>query len=1251
LTHVNSGIKIRLLLLILTLCFIGTAITIKESVTNKEILDIDTKSLNDYVAKQEKKVDRLFKDSLLLKTFKNYDQYPIAVYQAFERYKNDEKVYLFLFKDHEPKMWSTHLFVPITDQGFLEKSNFVQDDNRSYVVRKKTIGNISILAYILVKPYTNNNNPYLNSSLRRNFFDTRNIDIASYTDTVAIKNIYSNEGSYLFSVKLKDGDHENIYTILQFFCWLLAWIALLIFFNSLCLHMAKTKRAWWAIALLAGVFILVKFADLKWNLLSENATFAIFDSRNYAYNSFFPNIWSILSTTILILWLILFIYSIRKELNFDKIKSIRIFKLPVAIAFILSIYLSFAFLYDIAGTLITHSNNIYFDFTKLVDLHFLSWVDLGIVGMGILALNIYIDLVLFILKKLELKPTQLLNIQLASVIFVILIISIYIEKNSLVNLLLALIILIKSFGEKYFDRHVLTNYIAVLILWAIISAITHARFYQERDLIDMKILLNNLQSEDDLNAVSLFSDIESGISNDKELKHLFNISLPYTNTEEINNFIKKKYFSGYLTKYEFKAYYYDQNNMPLNPNGQNRINEYREKVINKSIKVTQNFYRASAELGTHEYFSIIPVTIDQNRIVNVIINLSNKDFSYTVPYPEILTDMRINNSQYYNKGEYSIALYKGGSLVTQFGKYTYENNLRGLKGGPGEYIEVLDRDSYLHMAYIANTFSTYIISKQKPSFWDYVATTSFLFLVFFMIFVIFHYAAAFYIFLKNTKLTFRNLKYQFYKIINKIQYSTRIQTSIISSVILAILISAVISYISINKQLYNNNRNSKERFIIELGKRLENMLTSTEEIPNEDQLTNILKTLSETISKDFNLYSKSGKLLYSSQPRIYDLELFSMFINPAALKNLSLLKKSETIEDERIGTFQFETSYATIRDKDYSTLAYIGIPNFSLQKEENINKNLLLNTIVNIYSLIIIGFGFYATFVANSVTNPLSIISKKISQLRLGQPNEPLFWQRNDEIGTLIKEYNLMIIKLEDYANKIKDTERESTWREMAQQIAHEIKNPLTPMKLGIQQLRRSYKDDDPKFPDRFNKFSTSFIEQIDALTQIASEFSHFAKFPTTVMENINIVEKITKSISVYNNTPNVNIRLINNADQKTLIVKADGNELLRTFNNLIKNAIEGGYGRKNMKIEISIERYSDKFVKIDVKDNGYGIPAAMKDKIFQINFTTKSSGNGLGLVLVKKTIEASNGQIYFETMEGEGTTFHILLPLQQIES
>lgn len=1247
----NSGIKIRLLLLILTLCFIGTAVTIKESVTDKEILDIDTKSLNEYIGSQEKKIDRIFNDSLLLKTFKNYDQYPIAVYQAFEKYKNKEKVYLFLFKDHEPKMWSTHLFVPITDQGFLEKSHFIQDDNRSYIVRKKTIGNISILAYILVKPYTNNNNSYLNSTLRRNFFDSRNIDIASYTDTVAIKNVYSNEGSYLFSVKLKEGIQENTYTILQFFCWLLAWIALLIFFNSLCLYLAKTARAWWSIALLAAVFIFARFADLQWGLLSKNATFAIFDSRNYAYNNFFPNIWSVLLTTILIVWLILYTYSIRKELNFDKIKNIRLFRVPLAIALILSIYVSFALLYNIAGTLITHSNNVYFDFTKLVDLHFLSWVDLGIVGLGILALSIYIDLVLFFLRKLELKPTQLLNIQLACVIFVILLISIYIEKNSLVNLLLALIILIKSFGKKYFDRHILTNYIAVLILWAIISAITHARFYQERNLIDMKILLSNLQSEDDVNAVSLFSDIESSIANDKELKHLFNISLPYTNTEVINDFIKKKYFSGYLSKYEFKAYYFDQNNVPLNPNNQDKINEFREKVINKSIKVTQNFYRAGAELGTHEYFSIIPVKIDQKRIVNVIVNLSNKDFSYTVPYPEILTDMRINNAQFSNKGDYSIALYKAGSLMTQFGKYTYENNLRGLKGEPGEYIEILERDSYLHLAYVANKFSTYIISKQKASFWEYIATTSFLFLVYFMIFMVYHFIKSCYIFLRSTRLTLRNLKYQFYKIINKIQYSTRIQTSIISSVILAILISAVISYISINKQLYNNNRNSKERFIIELGKRMENMLTYTDEASNEAQLISILKTLSETISKDFNLYSKSGRLLYSSQRRIYDLELFSTFLNPAALKNLSILKKSETIVDERIGTFQFETSYATIRDKNYNTLAYIGIPNFSLQKEENINKNLLLNTIVNIYSLIIIGFGFYATFVANSVTNPLSIISKKISQLRLGQPNEPLFWQRNDEIGTLIKEYNLMIIKLEDYANKIKDTERESTWREMAQQIAHEIKNPLTPMKLGIQQLRRSYKDNDPKFPDRFNKFSTSFIEQIDALTQIASEFSHFAKFPTTVTENINIVEKIAKSISLYNNTPNVSIRLINNEDQKALIVKADGNEILRTFNNLIKNAIEGGFGRKNMKIEIAIERYSDKFVKIDVKDNGYGIPQAMKEKIFQINFTTKSSGNGLGLVLVKKTIEASNGQIYFETTEGEGTIFHILLPLEQIES
>src|SRR5690606_19575844 len=171
--------------------------------------------------------------------------------------------------------------------------------------------------------------------------------------------------------------------------------------------------------------------------------------------------------------------------------------------------------------------------------------------------------------------------------------------------------------------------------------------------------------------------------------------------------------------------------------------------------------------------------------------------------------------------------------------------------------------------------------------------------------------------------------------------------------------------------------------------------------------------------------------------------------------------------------------------------------------------------------------------------------------------NEPLYWDRNDEIGMLIKEYNHMLIKLEESAKQLRDVERETAWREMAKQVAHEIKNPLTPMKLGIQQLIRSYQENDSRFEERFQRISTSIIEQIDLLSTIATEFSAFAKLPETSLVQIDLVAKIRKAINLFSNTSNTTINLINETSDKSVFVQGDRDQFLRTFNNLFKNAIE----------------------------------------------------------------------------------------------
>jgi nitrogen fixation/metabolism regulation signal transduction histidine kinase len=241
-------------------------------------------------------------------------------------------------------------------------------------------------------------------------------------------------------------------------------------------------------------------------------------------------------------------------------------------------------------------------------------------------------------------------------------------------------------------------------------------------------------------------------------------------------------------------------------------------------------------------------------------------------------------------------------------------------------------------------------------------------------------------------------------------------------------------------------------------------------------------------------------------------------------------------------------------------------------------------------------------------------------------------------------QYNTMIEAMEENANNLAKSERETAWREMAKQVAHEIKNPLTPLRLGIQMLDRAWREKDEKFDEKFQKFSKSFLEQIDSLSRIASEFSNFAKMPELKLERVNLLETITKAIEVFSQMDHIQI----NCDEKSLkncFVRADKDQLLRSFNNLLKNAIEAVADGKEGIIDIAGLQINNK-VEIKISDNGSGIPLNSRNNIFVPNFTTKSSGTGLGLAFVKQAIQNVNGNIYFTTEIDVGTTFYITLPL-----
>jgi len=382
--------------------------------------------------------------------------------------------------------------------------------------------------------------------------------------------------------------------------------------------------------------------------------------------------------------------------------------------------------------------------------------------------------------------------------------------------------------------------------------------------------------------------------------------------------------------------------------------------------------------------------------------------------------------------------------------------------------------------------------------------------------------------------------------------------------------------------------------------------------------------------------------LITTQPKVYDDGLQARRMNARAYINLSKFQKSEFSNEESIGDLKYKAVYAPLRTPDNVTVAYLQLPYFSNQADYNSRIVSLLNVMINVYALIFIIVGLFAVIIARQITAPLSFIQSHLSQIIYGKKNEPIRWDRDDEIGALVKEYNQMIAALEHNAQRLAQSEREGAWREMAKQVAHEIKNPLTPLKLGLQLLEKSWRDKDPKFDQKFERFSKSFVEQIESLSSIASEFSSFAKMPDTHLEKMNIFEVLSRAVIIFVHMDN--IKIVYQSPEAPFYINADRDQLLRCFNNLLKNAIEAVRPDQEGIIDITYN-ITPKNILLSIKDNGNGIPENMRSKIFEPNFTTKSSGTGLGLAFVKNSIENAGGKVWFETAPGLGTTFYLSLP------
>lgn len=482
--------------------------------------------------------------------------------------------------------------------------------------------------------------------------------------------------------------------------------------------------------------------------------------------------------------------------------------------------------------------------------------------------------------------------------------------------------------------------------------------------------------------------------------------------------------------------------------------------------------------------------------------------------------------------------------------------------------------------------------------------------------------------------------------IKKLSLRTRI---FISMIFLTIISSVLIASVSIfqfrrEAKIYHEERlERKENAIKEHIAYVLNTTTyplTTENIPLifKDKIYE----MADIHSLQISFYDLKGNLLKSSKAS------FAVDNNPKPIDEF-VIKIVESSIDKRyvevkeIDGIKHLSSFSEIKDTQFKPLAILNLPYIEDDGYYERELRKFLIRFGQVYLFMLVLSGFIAYFLSQYITKSLKTISDKLTETHLSKNNKKIELEASSrEIELLIEAYNNMVDQLEESAVKLAQSEREEAWREMAKQVAHEIKNPLTPMRLTVQSFQRKFNPNDPEISQKLDDYTKTILQQIDTMSSVANAFSNFASMPAQQNEQIDCVKIIQLALEIFNEN-----FIFFESDSQEILIYMDRTQLIRIITNLVKNAIQAvESSSSNPRIEVHLSQVSQ-HVQIKVTDNGIGISNENKAQIFEPKFTTKSSGMGLGLGIIKKIIENYNGTITFESEQNRGTTFTVTLPNQ----
>ena len=1204
------------------------------------------------IIKKQRKSEAFFENRALIKKIisKNYNEseinklvdkdYFIFIYQVIP------------FNQPESVFWNTQIIAP--GASVFEKpdgTHFQNLANGWYVVNKKSYEAADGLLYELVSlipvkwTYYIQNKYLLNTFVAMQDIE-QDYDISIKPTNTVVKDANGDNLFYLKQLKDKVIGKDNIFSI-----WLkiFAGVFVLFFIHKLARFYFERKGFWYSFFVLTIPVFALRTISYFLPVPLNFDQLTLFSPEIYGSNFIFHSLGDLLINSLLFIWIVLFIrfhyrfhYS---DYNFSN-SNLKRYTAIGSISFFMIIITMICG--NIVRSLVSDSQ-ISFDVVNFFTINNIYSV-IGFIVLSCVASGYFflIQVLFNPLREIAGDNRFIIYVSIASIGLVLITLGIHFPHVAfnlalLVWLLFFIFLLDKVFLTIHAYNLISSRFIFWLFFFSV--SITAAIVIQNRkkELEHRKNFAENLANKADPAGERIINIILSDFSNTALLGIFDRFKDAYQNHTLKDSLINEN-FSGYLNKYDTRIYTFDADENPLYNEDSTNYNALNA-IIQTQAKPTliKGLYYYDISYDRFNYISKKEIADTSGKNEGYIFIISTpKKYKSDALYPELFSKGDINSIE--SSSVYAFAIYNDNKLSSSNNDYPFPTTIDASSFTYNEF-RIVNRDGYEELWYRANPGKVIVIARQDNFFIESITLFAYLFCSFLVITVIFN--------LLN-KVVGGKIQSGHFKPFWQFTIRNQVHGTIIAISIFSFLVIGITTILFFISRYHSNNREKLSRTIHVMENEIRNSIDtlSTDDIQLMDFDSVSNKKLEETVNTvagihvaDINLYDLDGNLKVSSLPLPYTKGIVSKKMDPIAFFHLNKLKDVQFSQEQLIGSLEYLSNYVSVRDEQGKEYAYLNIPYFESQNNLQDEISNFLVTIINLNAFIFLVAGIIALFITNRITESFSLISNKMKEVNLEKTNEEIVWTRNDEIGELVNEYNKMVKKLDVSAHLLAKSEREGAWREMARQVAHEIKNPLTPMKLNLQYLQMAIDNNSPGVKNISMYVSNILLEQIEHLSQIASDFAQFANIGNSKNQLFDVNRTLINVASLY--STNEKLQINTHLSVGEIIIEADKTQINRLFTNLLQNAVQSVPEKRKAIIEIQ-STISGRNVVVSIKDNGTGIPAEMYSKIFIPNFTTKTSGTGLGLAMCKGIVEKINGKIWFETKEGQWTVFYVQLPLAE---